>query len=152
MPAVEHREHAAVAREAIEQVCTHGDWDRARRLYADDFVDHVNAMEFRGQDGVRESVSLYRRLFPDLSLTVEDQVEEGDRVASRWFVLKKRASILLHALLPRWYVPLYTMVEFTRIPYAKALRRARRQGAVVRAAGVGLALLLLGLLWWALRG
>jgi steroid delta-isomerase-like uncharacterized protein len=84
VPAVEHREHAAVAREAIEQVCAHGDWDRARRLYADDFVDHVNAMEFRGQDGVRESVSLYRRLFPDLSLTVEDQVEEGDRVASRW--------------------------------------------------------------------
>src|SRR5439155_11032957 len=69
---------------ALERVCARGDWERARRLYADDFVDHVNAMEFRGQDGIRESVGLYRRLFPDLSIAVEDQVEDGDRVASRW--------------------------------------------------------------------
>jgi steroid delta-isomerase-like uncharacterized protein len=81
---VDQRAHAAVAREALERVCARGDWERARRLYADDFVDHVNAMEFRGQDGIRESVSLYRRLFPDLSITVDDQVEDGDRVASRW--------------------------------------------------------------------
>lgn len=84
MSSVDQRAHAAVAREALERVCARGDWERARRLYADDFVDHVNAMEFRGQDGIRESVSLYRRLFPDLSITVDDQVEDGDRVASRW--------------------------------------------------------------------
>jgi predicted ester cyclase len=81
---VERGPHARIAREAIERVCARGDWTRAGELYAEDFVDHVNAMEFRGQAGIRESVSLYRRLFPDLSITVDDQVEEGDRVASRW--------------------------------------------------------------------
>jgi kynurenine 3-monooxygenase len=29
------------------------------------------------------------------------------------------------------YLPLYTMVTFTRIPYAEAARRARRQDRIV---------------------
>jgi steroid delta-isomerase-like uncharacterized protein len=84
LASVDHQHHAAIAREALERVCARGDWERARQLYATDFVDHVNAMEFRGQEGIRQSVGLYRRLFPDLSITVEDQLEDGDRVASRW--------------------------------------------------------------------
>ena len=40
-------------------------------------------------------------------------------------------AILLHRLFPRWYLPLYTMIEFTRIPYADAVRRARRQDRIV---------------------
>jgi kynurenine 3-monooxygenase len=34
-------------------------------------------------------------------------------------------------LLPGVYLPLYTMVSFTRIPYSEAARRARRQDRVV---------------------
>jgi kynurenine 3-monooxygenase len=29
------------------------------------------------------------------------------------------------------YLPLYTMISFTRIPYAEAARRARRQDRIV---------------------
>ncbi len=77
-------------------------------------------------------------------LCVENFVEMRDRVGSRLFLLRKKLDVLLHALLPGWYLPLYTMVEFTRIPYADAVRRARRQERIV--AAVGLALLgLLGL-------
>jgi kynurenine 3-monooxygenase len=64
-------------------------------------------------------------------LCVENFVEMRDRVASPWFVLRKRLAVLLHELFPRWYLPLYTMIEFTRIPYADAVRRARRQARVV---------------------
>jgi kynurenine 3-monooxygenase len=74
-------------------------------------------------------------------LCVENFVEMRDRVGSRLFVLKKRLAVLLHALFPRWYLPLYTMVEFTRIPYADAVKRARRQGWI--AAGIGLMVLAL---------
>jgi kynurenine 3-monooxygenase len=66
-------------------------------------------------------------------LCVENFVEMRDRVASPLFILGKRLAVLLHWLLPRWYLPLYTMIEFTRIPYAEALRRARRQNRVVGA-------------------
>jgi predicted ester cyclase len=72
------------ARTALEQVCARGDLRRARELYAPDFVDHVNALEFHGQEGIARSVALYRALFPDLRIDVVDQVGEGDRIVSRW--------------------------------------------------------------------
>jgi len=72
------------ARTALEQVCARGDLARARELYAEDFVDHVNALEFHGQEGIARSVALYRALFADLRIDVVDQLAEGDRVASRW--------------------------------------------------------------------
>jgi kynurenine 3-monooxygenase len=84
-------------------------------------------------------------------LCVENFIEMRDRVGSRWFVLRKKLDVLLHALMPRWYLPLYTMIEFTSIPYRDALERSRRQDRIV--VGVGLALLaillaaLLGLTW-----
>jgi kynurenine 3-monooxygenase len=73
-------------------------------------------------------------------LCIDNFLEMRDRVGSRLFVLRKKLGILLHRLFPHWYVPLYVMVEFTRIPYADAVRRARRQDWVVR--GIILALLL----------
>ena len=72
------------ARQALEEVCARGDLARARDLYADDFLDHVNDLEFRGQEGIAKSVALYAAIFPDLEIRVEDQVTEGDRVTSRW--------------------------------------------------------------------
>jgi predicted ester cyclase len=72
------------ARAALEQVCARGDLARARELYAEDFVDHVNALDFYGQDGIAKSVALYRAVFPDLQIRVEEQTVDGDRVTSRW--------------------------------------------------------------------
>lgn len=64
-------------------------------------------------------------------LCVDNFLEMRDRVGSRWFVLQKKLAVFLHALLPRWYLPLYTMVEFTRIPYGHAVARARWQNRIV---------------------
>lgn len=60
--------------------------DRAgiAEVYHPQFVDHVNALEYRGTEGARQSVALYRDLFPDLRFVVDEQLSEGDRVASRW--------------------------------------------------------------------
>jgi kynurenine 3-monooxygenase len=69
-------------------------------------------------------------------LCIDNFLEMRDRVGSRLFVLRKKLSVLLHRLLPRWYLPLYTMVEFTRVPYAQAVRRARRQDRIVWTVGV----------------
>lgn len=74
----------AVARKALEQVCARGDLDLARECYAPDFVDHVNAVDLHGHEGIRKSTDLYRALFDDLQIRVVDQVSEGDRVVSRW--------------------------------------------------------------------
>jgi kynurenine 3-monooxygenase len=88
-------------------------------------------------------------------LCVENFLEMRDRVGSRWFILRKKLTLLLHALFPRWYLPLYTMVEFTRIPYARAVERAVRQDRVVAGIGAGLLAGLLavgiGVLGWLAR-
>jgi kynurenine 3-monooxygenase len=65
-------------------------------------------------------------------LAVDNFLEMRDRVRSRLFLWKKRADVLLHKMLPGWYLPLYTLVTFTTVPYAVARRRAHRQEQMVR--------------------
>ncbi len=77
-------ERAEIARRALERVCSGRDPGGLTAVYHPEFVDHVNALEYRGHDGARRSVALYLAIFPDLRFVVEEQVGEGDRVASRW--------------------------------------------------------------------
>ena len=72
------------ARRALEDVCSGKNLAGIPDVYHPEFVDHVNALEYRGHAGARRSVALYMELFPDLSFVVDEQVSEGDRVASRW--------------------------------------------------------------------
>jgi len=69
-------------------------------------------------------------------LAIANFVEMRDYTGSRLFLWKKRVEKWLAKRLPGWYLPLYTMVTFTRIPYANAARRARRQDAAVVAGAV----------------
>jgi kynurenine 3-monooxygenase len=82
-------------------------------------------------------------------LAVENFIEMRDKTASRKFRWKKKLDHLLEGALPGVYLPLYTMVTFTRIPYAEAACRARRQDRIVYAsligAGILAFLLLMGL-------
>ena len=64
-------------------------------------------------------------------LAVANFIEMRDKTASKTFRAKKKLDHGLEAALPGIYLPLYTMVTFTRIPYAVAARRARRQDAIV---------------------
>jgi kynurenine 3-monooxygenase len=73
-------------------------------------------------------------------LALENFIEMRDKTASRTFRAKKKLDHLLEAALPGTYLPLYTMVTFTRIPYAEAARRARLQDRIVY---IGLAIIVL---------
>src|SRR5881398_343157 len=64
-------------------------------------------------------------------LAIGNFIEMRDKTASRAFRAKKKLDQLLEASLPGIYLPLYTMVTFTRIPYAEAARRARRQDSII---------------------
>jgi predicted ester cyclase len=73
-----------LARFALEQVCSGERLDDAAACYHAEFADHVNATDFHGMEGIRASVSTYKEAFTDFSITVDDQLADGDRVASRW--------------------------------------------------------------------
>jgi steroid delta-isomerase-like uncharacterized protein len=75
----------AVARAEFE-VWSSGELEKLDLLVAPDVVHHdpydPNASE--GLDGLKKSIATNRAAFPDLELTIEDQIAEGDKVATRW--------------------------------------------------------------------
>lgn len=64
-------------------------------------------------------------------LAIGNFIEMRDKTASRAFRAKKKLDHFLEATLPGMYLPLYTMVTFTRVPYAQAARRARLQDRIL---------------------
>src|SRR5438132_2499125 len=79
-------------------------------------------------------------------LAVGNFIEMRDKTASRAFRAKKKLDHLLEAALPRIYLPLYTMVTFTRIPYAEAARRAQRQDRFVYGTLIAVVIIIVSLL------
>ena len=75
----------ATARRWFE-VASRGDLDALGDVLTEDYHDHdpANEKDVRGVDGAREEINMYRQAFPDFRFTVEDQLAEGDRVATRW--------------------------------------------------------------------
>jgi kynurenine 3-monooxygenase len=78
-------------------------------------------------------------------LAIGNFLEMRDHVNSLAFRFKKQAEKVLHRLFPVRFLPLYSMITFSRIPYAEARERSRRQWRLVRtllaAGAVGLVLL-----------
>jgi kynurenine 3-monooxygenase len=84
-------------------------------------------------------------------LAIANFEEMRDKVASPLFRLEKRAEALLHRLFPDWFVPLYTMISFTRIPYAEARDRAARQKRAIKAIALGVLAIVLFVSWLVMR-
>ena len=78
-------------------------------------------------------------------LAIDNFIEMRDKTASRAFRAKKKLDHFLEAVLPGIYSPLYTMVTFTRTPYAEAARRAKHQDRIVYATLTIAVLLMLAL-------
>jgi predicted ester cyclase len=80
---------SALARGALEHVCSGAGRAPLSRYYSESFVDHVNDEEHRGHEGIRRSVEGYRSVFDELEIRVEGQVTEGNLVTSRFIVSGK---------------------------------------------------------------
>jgi steroid delta-isomerase-like uncharacterized protein len=59
--------------------------ETAEEIYAPDYVGHdpSNPQDVRGLEAAKQAAADYRRAFPDLRVTVEDLIAEGDKVAAR---------------------------------------------------------------------
>ena len=81
-------------------------------------------------------------------LAVDSFIEMRDKAASKTFRAKKKLDHALEAALYGIYLPLYTMVTFTRIPYRTAAKRARVQDSFVYGSLFALAALSVGAMFW----
>ncbi len=75
----------ALVRRVLEEPWT-GNWDVIEEFVAETYVgyDPSQPEPIRGRDGLRANFQQYLDAFSDARITVEDQIAEGDRVATRW--------------------------------------------------------------------
>ena len=80
-------ENKALLRRSVEEVFSaQGDIDVADEIFAPDYIGHnpTDPQDVRGPEGAKELASIYRSAFPDVRLSIEEQVAEEDRVVTRW--------------------------------------------------------------------
>jgi predicted ester cyclase len=80
-------ENKAVVQRLFDAI-NNGNLDELPQVVASDVVDHnaVIFMQPEGPGGAREGIGMLLQGFPDLRLTTEDLIAEGDRVAARFTV------------------------------------------------------------------
>jgi steroid delta-isomerase-like uncharacterized protein len=81
-------ENKTIARRYFEEVLSEGNLALLDELAADDMVDHAGSAAgwLPGRAGFKQHVTLFRTAFPDLRVTVDDMVAEGDTVVAFWTV------------------------------------------------------------------
>jgi steroid delta-isomerase-like uncharacterized protein len=80
-------QNKALARRGVEEIWNQGKLGVIDELVASNATYHdpnVPGGKFTGPDGVKQFVQIYRTAFPDVRITVDDQVAEGDKVVTRW--------------------------------------------------------------------
>ena len=68
------------------------------------------------------------------------------KARSTAFIARKKVELGLNRLMPRVWMPLYTMVTHTTMPYADAVAKAKKQERIARLLGIDLVVGLLALL------
>jgi predicted ester cyclase len=81
---VSAQENKTIARRLLEEPWTNV--DVADDLVDDRYVGHDPSLPepLRGPQGFKDNVSMFRAGFSDAQITVDDQIAEGDKVATRW--------------------------------------------------------------------
>ena len=74
----------ATLRRFLDEAFSKGNLAAVDELIADIFVDHSPPPDISGDKaGMKQIVKLFRSAFPDMRVTVEDMIAEGDKVAVR---------------------------------------------------------------------
>ena len=80
-------QNKALVRRAFEEV-----WNQSKLTVIDELIasnavyndPNVPGGKLTGPEGVKQFVQIYRTAFPDVRVTINDQIAEGDKVVTRW--------------------------------------------------------------------
>jgi len=77
----------AIVRRLIEQVWNKRRVDLIEEFYSEDAVLHIAGMSSKsGLEGIRDTVDMILRAYPDLHLVIDEEIAEGAKVVNRWTV------------------------------------------------------------------
>jgi steroid delta-isomerase-like uncharacterized protein len=76
----------AIVRRLFAELWNTGNLSMADQIFAPTYEHHdPSTPDFgRGPDSEKKRASLYRNAFPDMHLTIEDVIAEGETVMTRW--------------------------------------------------------------------
>lgn len=78
-------ENNKLVRRTFEEAWNQASLNTVYEIFDAHHVSHGLGVELpAGPEGFKQLISIYRAAFPDIHVTVEDQVAEGDKVAIRW--------------------------------------------------------------------
>jgi predicted ester cyclase len=74
----------AAYRRFMDEAFNGQQFDRVADYIAADMVEHTPGLS-AGAAGVRRDFEMFARAFPDMHVTVEDLIAEGDKLAARYY-------------------------------------------------------------------
>jgi steroid delta-isomerase-like uncharacterized protein len=76
----------AIVRRLVEELWNKGNLSLADQFFAPTYEHHDASTPDvgRGPESEKKRATLYRTAFPDLRLTIEDSIAEGETVVARW--------------------------------------------------------------------
>lgn len=110
------RDNKSVYRAFIEEVANRGNFAAADELLADDVVEYENLPEGLppNGDGIRQLFRMLRIAFPDLNITIEDLLSDGNKVIARVTLRGTHRGELL-GLAPTGRKVAYEAIDISRI-------------------------------------
>ena len=77
-------DNKALARRPWEEIVNQHNLDAVDEIYAAGIVWHVPEGDIQGSEQVKQFVGSYLSAFPDMNVTVEDVIAEGEKAVTRW--------------------------------------------------------------------
>jgi steroid delta-isomerase-like uncharacterized protein len=74
----------ALARRPWEEIVNQANLEAIDEIYPTDLVWHVPEGDIQGSEQVKQFVGMYLSAFPDINVTVEDVIVEGEKAVTRW--------------------------------------------------------------------
>jgi predicted ester cyclase len=77
-------ENKALVLRAYDEMVMAGNFDNLEEIVHDDYVDHTQPPGWpMDREGLRRQISYFRSAFPDIHMTFDEMISEGDLVAHR---------------------------------------------------------------------
>ncbi len=77
-------DNKALARRAFEETVNEKNLAVFDELHVPDYVCHCASRTIQGREPFKQFISMFLTAFPDVHLTIEDMIGEGDRVVIRY--------------------------------------------------------------------
>lgn len=112
----------AIVRRFYHELVNHGRLELADDLMSSEYVEYGNPSN-SGIDGFKEFVTRLSGAFPDLRVSIEDLIAEGDKVVARVMVYATHRGTFMGSIAPTGTKVSFSGIDIFRIADGKILGR-----------------------------